>query len=653
MKRYAVCLLPLALFLGLYLATLSGVHTYDALSYILDVDRKPWPELFHPHHLAYGPFGFLIRAGAVALGWQGSAAPLLQGANAVAGALGAALFAAVVLRATGRRDLALLGALLLGSSYAYWYYAVEIEVYTIAALFLITSLGLMLELSRRPSLAIAAGLGVSQGLAVLFHQTNVLLSVPALAALLWAPWQGHSAKAQRRIVPIAVAYLLPLGLIVGGAYLWVGLGVSGFRTWGELYGWAAGYTTTGWWGGAIDGDKWAGLIKGLSETLARPGGGLIGLGLLLALLPGLRRLAAIPRPALAVPLSWLLVYGGFFLWWEPDNSEFWIASLPPFYLLLLWAAGGRQGTEGWGRRLLPAGLAGLGLVMLGLNLASIEQRGDPARDLQRRITEALAARSAPGDLLVVPDGLQELYLPYYAERVNVAALSQAMNSAGDWSGACAELQRRVDMALESGFAVLLAEEAMRPTPAPPGEPPTMAERFGLDAATVGACYEPFAAAMEPIELGPGLPAYARIAAAQELADGPGWDFTRGRWGWRASNAELVDTPGPGWTLRPGVDPALTSPPLQLEAGHYSAIELRMAAGTTARDGQIFFLDGAGQADEARSLRFELRPGSEPQIYRLELDEAAGWQGTLGGLRLDPVGAGDGGTVMVEWIRFLP
>jgi hypothetical protein len=68
MKSWLFCALAAA-FCMLYLLTLTDVHTYDALSYILDVDRKPWPELFHPHHLAYGPFGALIP-------WaRGSSAP--------------------------------------------------------------------------------------------------------------------------------------------------------------------------------------------------------------------------------------------------------------------------------------------------------------------------------------------------------------------------------------------------------------------------------------------------------------------------------------------------------------------------------------------------------------------------------------------------
>lgn len=70
-------LIAAAIFVGLlslYLLTLTQVHTFDALSYITSVERKPWTELFHPHHLAYGPFGSLALTLSRALGYDGGRA---------------------------------------------------------------------------------------------------------------------------------------------------------------------------------------------------------------------------------------------------------------------------------------------------------------------------------------------------------------------------------------------------------------------------------------------------------------------------------------------------------------------------------------------------------------------------------------------------
>ncbi len=129
-QPHSVCLLknpyiaPLGIFLGtllLYLTTLTRTHTFDALSYVTSVELKPWRELFHPHHLAYGPLGMVALAAGKALGYGGGAALPMQIVNATAGALGVALFFAIVRRVTRRTVLALAVAMLLGGAYAYWY----------------------------------------------------------------------------------------------------------------------------------------------------------------------------------------------------------------------------------------------------------------------------------------------------------------------------------------------------------------------------------------------------------------------------------------------------------------------------------------------------------------------------------------------------
>ncbi|MEP7189604.1 MAG: hypothetical protein ABI901_10480, partial [Roseiflexaceae bacterium] len=142
-RRAGVPILLFFLTFVAYVTTLTQVHTFDALSYVTSVERKPWTEVFHPHHLAYGPLGVLAFQAGRTLGYTGGAALPMQVLNALAGALGAALFYAIVRRVTRRDDLALTGALLLGGGYAYWYYAIEIEVYTVAALFLIICLDIV------------------------------------------------------------------------------------------------------------------------------------------------------------------------------------------------------------------------------------------------------------------------------------------------------------------------------------------------------------------------------------------------------------------------------------------------------------------------------------------------------------------------------
>lgn len=650
LRRVVIPALIFVVTLGLYLATLTGVHTFDALSYILDVERKPWRELFHPHHLAYGPLGALVHTLAGRFGYSGSAGLPLQVTNAIAGAAGVALFFALVRRVGGRTLPAVAAALLLAGSYAYWYYAGEVEVYTIAALFLVGSLWLLVQLVERPTAAVCLGLGLMQGAAVLFHQTNVLLSIPALVAL-WLGTRRQPGERARRTAPFwrgLVLYGGALGLIVGGSYLLVGFGVSGFRSVEQFLAWSTKYAQTGWWGGAISESKWRGLGHGLTTTIAQPGGALIGAALLGLGLVYSRHVAHAHRRLSLVLLAWLASYGAFFFWWEPDNIEFWIASLPPALLLLALATGSSRRPVGAWAVLALGGLA------LALNLGSIRERGNSGTDLQRVIATELAAASQPGDLLLVPDGAQELYLPYYADRNNVLSLNQALfSTSGDWAAACALVQERIAATLQSGAAVVIAGETLQPDPTPRQAGATIINRFGLTPQQVRACFAAYQSGLAAYELSNGLGQYYRLAPTQELADGAGWDFTVGQWGWQGHNLTPAPAEQAGWTFTPGSDPWLLSPPFQLDMQRYQAIEIRLAASTAARDAQLFWLDERDQADEARAVRWTLYEGKATHTYRIELGDHPGWNGIATRLRLDPVSSGDGGTVRIEEIRLVP
>ncbi|MCG8349895.1 MAG: DUF2723 domain-containing protein [Chloroflexales bacterium] len=674
--------------LACYLTTLTQVHTFDALSYVLDVDRKPWPELFHPHHLAYGPVGVLVRNVAELFGWSGSVMLPLQITNALAGALGVALFFALVQDVTRRFDLALCAALLLGASYAYWYYAVEVEVYTIATLFLIICLWLIVRQSGRPRHWGWIALGATQGIAVLFHQTNVLLSAPIAWLILSSivggkmssgsqmsgeqtpviqaansqaqnrianrqdyvaakrrrePWQAAQSQASALAPKIqaALLYGMPLTLVVVGSYFAVGFGVSGFRSWSAFITWMGGYALTGWWGGPITTDKWADLSVGLAETLAQPGGALLGL-LLVGLLVCYARKLALAYPSFVlVSIVWLITYGAFFLWWEPDNIEFWIASLPPAVFLLVLALG--SGGPRWHPGVWVA--LTLGLAIFGVNYDSIVRRGMAAYDLQRHIARGLAQQSESRDLILVPDGLQELYLPYYEGRSNTLSLNQILfETGGNWPAACLRIQERVETALANGTAILIGDEALSPSE-------TFLQRFGLAQDQITQCFTSYMPNWQPIELGGGLPVYYRLPSAEELALGSGWRFGRAHWGWRAWN--VVDEHIDGaWTFVPGVDPQIASPFLNMDTAQFQAIEIRMAASTVAHDAQLFFVDGDGQVDETRSIRWTLKSEAVMETYRLELAGQPGWSGVVAGLRLDPVSVGDGGWVRLESIQLI-
>jgi hypothetical protein len=510
-------------------------------------------------------------------------------------------------------------------------------------------IGLLVELSARPTCRKMLLLGVAQGGAVLFHQTNVLFCIPVLITLLLAgrrrslivgQVEGAAGQARTTMWQLC-SYGLALALTAGLPYLFVGVVVSGFRSWEEFAVWLTEYARTGWWGGPITAQKGADLGLGLANTLAQPGGALLWLLLVGLLVLHLRSLCFGAQPLTIGLAAWLVIYGAFFLWWEPENIEFWIASLPPALLLLVLAL---RGARRWGPEIWIA--LAVATTALGVNYDAISQRGDATTDLQRQIARELSAHSQPADLLLIPDGLLELYMPYYEHHDNFLSLNQVLFDAGDaWGPACATIQGRVDRALHAGAAVLIGDEVLRP-------PELLLRRHRLVQQQIDACFSVYQDAVQQLALAPSVPKYWRIATGQEFAQRDGWRFGRFGVGWQAANVADEQFDG-GWRFIPGVDSSLTSPLLELEARRYSAFEIRLSNATRARDAQLFFAGPSGQIEERYSVRWMLKPTSVPQTYRIALVGQPGWAGTITRLRLDPVGVGDGGEIRVEWVRLLP
>jgi hypothetical protein len=120
----------------LYLLTLSDVHTFDALSYIRDVDGRTG-FFFHPHHLLYSPTGWVFWQGWRLAGYEGNSELALKVLNAIVGAgCGWALYR-LLLRLTGSVPAAIGAAGIFLFSYASWYFAGEVEVYMLALAWLL------------------------------------------------------------------------------------------------------------------------------------------------------------------------------------------------------------------------------------------------------------------------------------------------------------------------------------------------------------------------------------------------------------------------------------------------------------------------------------------------------------------------------------
>ncbi len=360
---------------ALLLALRAAEQSPDALDYALAA--RSGVDLFHPHHLLFSP---LVRAVLALL------APFGRGADAIlAGQLHnvawavAALLAlrSLLLRATARGQLANGAALMLLFTRGFWVYATQVEVYlpALGCLAVVTWL-IARDGAARPGRRTTLAAGLLFGLAVLYHQTAVLFAAP-LAALCVA--MGGRAGWRTAAAITATAGALALAAYAGA---WLSLDDGGGRTAAGFARWALGYAlqpVPAWGTFAHAGPAGlAALLHSQASNVAAVPDGIAPVaapltGAALALLAAwhlravaLRRRA---RPLRLFALVWLGTHFAFFLWWLPTDTDFFVVSLLPLFILAALAA-----------RDLPAsariaggmgGVVALAILALGNLLATV------------------------------------------------------------------------------------------------------------------------------------------------------------------------------------------------------------------------------------------------------------------------------------------
>lgn len=609
-------------FTWLYFATRNGVHTFDALSYTWDVETKPLIEIFHPHHLLYGPAGQLSVSIANQFGYTGRADQPIQALNALAGALGVLAlwqFGAVF---TGKRWLSLAPALTVGMCYAYWFYATEVEVYTLAMLFIVLSLWALACLEREPIFRHALFLALATAGAVMFHQTNVMIAIPISVFLLARP-------ALRR-------YFLPYGFISGGivAILYIAVAyLSGLRDWDGFYRWVAGYTQTGQWGGYLSFEHLPALWGGLSNTISNQNSLLAiafyGLALL-GFATGGRSLWLVGRVWWGFALVWLILYGTFFWWWEPWNIEFWIVLLP------LWALGMLVGIRANQRigQLIAGGALVLAIALFSAHDAPIRESADPETDYYHHVITALQPHLAPDDLVVTRGNVLDLYVPFYARHSATYTISvRKLSFQGDafWI-----LHTQLQEAYRAGQTIYVDQIIL--------DEPFSQERhpFGFSPEQIALLRQDF-----PFEPAVMLNDQVIFYGLNLRPDPSTRDFTfnRSLQGWRAYGAPEPQFIEDRWCFVGGLDPWLISPPLVIPAGETQmTLTMTVDAPQTA---QLFWHGDGGDFSEEASIQFPVT--SAETSYELDITASE----TITRLRLDPVQSADGVTICLSGLTIAP
>jgi hypothetical protein len=535
--------------LALYLATGSQnlALAHDSVYYINSIEAGR--DLFHPHHLLYAGMARLWLDAWRAVAPRADAVLLVGALNAVFGALSLfAVFALLRRRFGLGAAAAACGAALAGLSFGFWFYSTCVEVYLPPLCFLLLTLYVLGGSPLGP--ARMARAGAAHALAVLFHQSNVLL----LPVVLYALWRDARRRRGPWLGP-ALAYGVTLAGLVGVPYLAVLIGPLGARTPAAALAWLTSYAqhseywhrlsaetlfeaATGAWRATVGSHfafavpqlrVWLGsvfpgqltsdeayLVRGLAPGFAAA---LVALasGFVVATAAGLawalaRRPAAGPRREAPFGLvaGWIAVYAAFFIFWVPYNPEFWIPQVTGFWILFAaaWfaprrAAAGRGPESGSRARLaLPVGLAA---ALLVVNLAgSVWWTRARENDYYYVKTAPLGALTRPGDLVVFG---RAWILQGYAERYGAArvlGLLEVHDATGAGGALADSVARAVELTRAAGGRVLVADDALRLEP-------RVARSLGPDALPVAELWQRYAGGWQTVGSAPAV--YRRIDPA--------------------------------------------------------------------------------------------------------------------------------------------
>lgn len=625
-----------------FMLTATGFHTYDGISYIRDMG-KPLPALVLPHHLVYEPTMLLVFNLWRALGYTGYADLPGEMLSSLAGAGGLALFFSIARRCTQSSAVAVAATLVLGLTYGYWFYSVEVDVYVLPLFFLLLAAWLytrVLEGSTPPTFIVCL-VGAAHAVGALYHQA-ALFVVPAFALGIYLLPGSVSGRVKR-----VVGYGVSLALVLLPAYFMGGVVVAGQDTPDKFMRWANNYGQLGTWG-ALTQDTPANAISGVAAAISSDYW--VGRLLLLALAAVLvlRGRWATRRGGTFAWLlwAWVGIYTLFFTWWQPEVLKFWVLVLPPALMLVL--LGFRWDVHAPRYRLA----ATIVVVLLSIsNAPTIWAKRDPMSDPGRRTSAALAQLSAPEDLIVLQSGSVEHYLPFMYGRINVMSTRELWYQAGPGGEdlAVAGIRQRMWHALAKGSSVWLENRVLSPGV-------RTSDHYVFSPEQIDLLLSPYGTRIDREHVAAGDANFMRLTPREVFSPANAWTFTKDQAGWSGVNVLGEAVGEQGWCFHPARDPNLYGPPVSLQAANYSALSVTMTAGKTGR-GQFFYRQRPDEPyAESASVEFEVRPGTHNYVVPLGAEWSS--MATVEGLRLDPLESGDpsdgdANKVCVEEIRLLP
>jgi hypothetical protein len=228
--------------LALYALLPAAITNGDGMGYHDSIMRGPWWTTFRAGHLLYAPAMSLLWSLVSAIG-PVSLHRVMLVANQLAGGFAVYLLYRVADQlgvAPFGRAVAAAG---LAISYGFWIQASDVETYALSVVFVVASMHRMAIYLARPHRRSAAGLGLLNGLATLFHLTSATLAASSVLLILGVA--GRPAGGRARAV---LAYGAVLAAVVGVPYVAVAGLIEGVRDAGRFFGWISsaghGYVVT-------------------------------------------------------------------------------------------------------------------------------------------------------------------------------------------------------------------------------------------------------------------------------------------------------------------------------------------------------------------------------------------------------------------------
>jgi len=236
-KDVKISLLIFILSFGLYLSTITSnfALAHDSVSYLNIINSNVWD--FHPHHLMYFPFNKLIKLFFVdLLGLNIPSYIVYSGINSFFGSLTLLIIFRnfrILQGISLQKSLSLI--LLIGFSFGFWFYSICIETYIIPIFFLFSVYYYLVKNKIEESNMNYYIIGLMSGLATIFHQIYVLLFPIILI---------YFIIEKRKYYSIFI-FTLMYCLAVGVAYFSVILFVEKIYTLDEIISWLTLYNNNG------------------------------------------------------------------------------------------------------------------------------------------------------------------------------------------------------------------------------------------------------------------------------------------------------------------------------------------------------------------------------------------------------------------------